>query len=73
MGSTPDPRPPMAVAVEWVARITTVAFEFFMPALAGRWCDQRWGTSFLAPLGLALGVAMGLWHLLLMVRVDRPR
>jgi len=72
MGSTPEKRPPMAVAVEWVAKITTISFEFFLPGLAGQWADQRWGTNFLGLLGFAIGLTMGLWHLLLMTKSERP-
>ena len=70
MGSTPENRPPMAVAVEWVAKITTIAFEFFLPGLAGQWADQRWGTKFLGLFGLTIGLVLGLWHLLKMTRTD---
>ena len=72
MGSTPENRPPLAVAVEWVAKITTIAFEFFLPGLAGQWADQRWGTKFLVLLGFALGLTLGLWHLLKMTKADEP-
>ncbi|MHB1033686.1 MAG: AtpZ/AtpI family protein [Pirellulales bacterium] len=58
----------MAVAMEWVSRITAVALEMVLPGLAGHWLDQRWGTRFLALTGFALGVTAGIWHLLVMTR-----
>lgn len=67
----PQKRPPMAVAVEWVAKITTVAFEFFLPGLLGQWADRRWGTNFLGLFGLAMGMALGLWHLVRMSSARR--
>jgi hypothetical protein len=59
----------MAVAMEWVAKITTVAFEFFIPGVVGQWLDQRLGTKFLALAGFVLGLTVGLWHLLQMTRI----
>lgn len=70
MNQPPEQRPPMAAAMEWVGKITTVALEFFLPGLAGQWADERWGTSFLGLTGFAVGLAGGLWHLLRMTRDD---
>jgi hypothetical protein len=63
-----DPRPPLAVAMEWVSQITTVVAEMVLPGLAGGWLDNRWGTGFLALLGFALGLTVGIWHLIVMTR-----
>src|SRR6266852_6376359 len=65
-----DPRPPLAVAMEWVSQITTVVAEMVLPGLAGQWLDKRWGTRFLTLTGFALGVSVGIWHL---VAMTRPR
>lgn len=73
MGVPPEERPPLAVAVEWVAKITTIAFEFFLPGLAGQWADQRWGTKFLGLLGFGVGLTLGLWHLLKMTNTAGPK
>jgi len=59
----------MALAMEWVARITTVALEMVLPGLAGQWLDGRLGTSFLVLLGFGIGLVGGVTHLLLMTRV----
>ena len=64
MNEQPDQRPPLAVAMEWVSRIITVALMMVLPGLAGGWLDKRWGTSFLALIGFAIGVSMGIWHLI---------
>jgi hypothetical protein len=33
--------------------------------------DKRWGTSFLALIGFAIGVSMGIWHLIVMTSPKR--
>jgi hypothetical protein len=67
----PDQPPPLAAAMEWVSRIITVALEMVLPGLAGGWLDKRWGTSFLALVGFALGVSMGIYHLIVMTSPKR--
>jgi hypothetical protein len=62
-----DPHP-LAVAMEWVAKITTVALEMFLPAIGGGYLDRWLGTNYWALIGLALGVTVGMWHLLQMTR-----
>ena len=56
----------MVIALEWVSKITTVALEMVLPAIVGNWLDKRWGTKFLALMGIALGVSLGIWHLLVL-------
>jgi hypothetical protein len=64
----------MALAMEWVARITAVGIEMVVPGIAGQWLDQRIGTSFIGLVGFAVGVVGGMWHLLLMTQAaDRRR
>ena len=64
---SPDEKSPIAVAVEWVARITALAFEMVLPGLGGHWLDSRWGTApVLALIGFVLGTVGGLSHLLWM-------
>ena len=70
--ASPDDRPPMALAIEWVSRITTVALEMVVPGLIGQWLDHRWQTQFLGPAGFVLGVAAGMWHLLRMTAAQQP-
>lgn len=66
MTNPPENRPPLALATEWVARITTVSLEMVLPGLAGQWLDDRWGTRFLGLVGFGLGLTGGIWHLLVM-------
>jgi len=70
---SPNPPQPMAVAMEWVAKITTVALEMFLPAVLGGYLDHRWGTSFLSLIGLVAGVTFGIWHLIQMTKTIPPR
>jgi len=61
----------MAEGMNWVSRITTVALEMILPGLAGLWLDNRVGTKFLALLGFALGVPLGIRHLIAMTKSKR--
>lgn len=54
--------------MEWVSQITTVVAEMVLPGLAGQWLDHRWGTNFLTLVGFALGLTVGIWHLIAMTR-----
>ena len=61
----------MAEAMNWVSKITTVALEMVLPGLAGLWLDNQLETRFLALLGFALGVPLGMWHLIAMTKSKR--
>jgi uncharacterized protein YqgC (DUF456 family) len=66
---------PMAVAMTWVARIFAVAIEMVLPGVAGSYGDRYFGVSFLALLGFAVGVSLGVYHLIVMTRpasADKP-
>jgi hypothetical protein len=67
-----DKRPPMAVAMQWVSQITTVVLEMILPGVGGQWLDAKWGTSFLGLAGFALGLSVGVWHLVAMTRPRTP-
>jgi F0F1-type ATP synthase assembly protein I len=69
-----DDRSALALGLEWSSRITTVAFEMVIPALAGYWLDHRLGVSplFLI-LGAILGFVIGLYSLLQMTRPKPDR
>lgn len=58
----------IANGIQWVAKITTVALEMFVPAVIGTWLDQKLGTHFLGVLGLVVGVPLGIWHLMKMTK-----
>ena len=68
-----DDRPPLVLAMQWTSRITAVALEMSLPALAGNWLDQRLGTRvvFLI-LGAVLGFGTGLWHLIRLTAKTGP-
>lgn len=52
--------PPIAAAIAWVSRITTIALAMVVPGVAGGWLDKRLGTSWLGAVGLVIGLAGGL-------------
>jgi len=52
--------PPIAAAIAWVSRITTIALAMVVPGVVGGWLDKRLGTSWLGAAGLAIGLAGGL-------------
>jgi hypothetical protein len=58
----------MAEGMNWVSKITTVALEMVLPGLTGLWLDIELGTRFLSLAGFALGVPLGLWHLIAMTK-----
>ena len=64
MKNSLDRRSPLALAMAWVSRITTISLEMVLPALLGYWADQWLGTK---PLFLVLGVIagfiLGMWDL----------
>jgi F0F1-type ATP synthase assembly protein I len=67
-----DRRPTMAVAMEWVSRITSVALMMTLPAGAGYWGDQHLGSApWLLVLGAAVGLVMGMMQLLRMTAPAR--
>ena len=65
--------PPMAQAMAWVSRITSLSMEMALPALGGWYLDQKWGTNFLMAIGAVFGFVLGGWHLMVMVKVINPK
>ncbi len=64
-----DDRPPMAVAMQWVSRITTVCLTMSLPAGLGYWLDQKFQTDpWLVSCGAVIGFAVGLIQLLQIVK-----
>jgi ATP synthase protein I len=69
MDNSPDGRSAYALAMEWVARITSISLEMVLPGLGGYWVDQKLGTKMLfLILGIILGFAVGLRSLLLLTK-----
>jgi hypothetical protein len=63
----------MAVALEWVSRITGVAMAMVVPGLLGYWVDSKLGTRYLAPAGFVLGIVGGIWSLLTLTGAIKTR
>jgi hypothetical protein len=61
-----EPQQPMALAMEWVTKITTVVLEMVLPGVVGEWLDRYFGTKFLVFLGFGFGFTIGITHLLMM-------
>ena len=60
-----EPRPPMAVAMEWVSRVTTISLSMALPGVGGIWVDSKLGTlPVFVILGVVLGFALGMYQLL---------
>ncbi len=58
----------MAVAMQWVARITASAIMMVLPGLGGQWLDERWGTGFIGLAGFAFGLVAGMMYLIAATR-----
>jgi hypothetical protein len=61
----------MAEAMNWVSKITTVTLEMILPGLAGLWIDNQLETRCFSLLGFALGVPLGIWHIIAMTKSKR--
>jgi hypothetical protein len=69
-----DRRPPMAIAMEWVSRITTIALEMVLPGLLGLWIDNQLGTRVVFMLlGFGVGMTVAIWHLSHLAPARRSR
>jgi F0F1-type ATP synthase assembly protein I len=67
--SPPDRRPPMAVAMEWVSEIITIAALQVVPLLAGWGLDQLLKTVFVfVSLGAILGLFLSLQRILVIAK-----
>ena len=63
----------MREAMQWVSKITTVSLEMVLPGLAGTWLDRKLGTGFLTLAGFALGISLGLYHLIVITKPGKPK
>lgn len=64
---------PIAAAIAWVSRITTIALAMVVPGVAGGWLDKRLGTSWIAAVGLAIGLVGGLAMLVNLTKNGPPK
>jgi hypothetical protein len=63
-----EPVPPMAVAMQWVARVFAASAVMVLPGLGGTWLDGRWGMRFLGPAGFVFGLVGGVVYLIAVTR-----
>lgn len=54
--------------MEWVARIMAAALMMVLPGLLGQWLDEKFGFELLALIGFALGIALGMYYLIVQTR-----
>jgi len=66
---SPDDRSPMAIAMEWSVRLTTIALEMTLPVAGGYWLDGRVKTlPLFVIVGAVLGFVLGMYQLLQIAR-----
>jgi len=64
-----EPASPLSVGIAWAYRVTSLGLEFALPACAGYWIDQRFGSlPWGVMIGSVLGFAAGMTHLLRIAR-----
>jgi hypothetical protein len=68
----PRRQQPIAEALQWVTRITTVALMTMLPVLGGRKLDEMRGTGYWGTIGLVVGLLLGAWQMRQLV-VDSNR
>ena len=72
MSAKPNEPSPIGLAAEWVARLTVVGVEMVVFGLGGLWLDKRLRVEPLFTLlGFALGIGVGIFHLLAMTASTR--
>jgi hypothetical protein len=64
---------PIADAMQWVSRITTVGLMMVLPAIGGRWLDKRFVTNYWALIGLVVGLVIGMWQLMQIAKGKQRR
>jgi predicted neutral ceramidase superfamily lipid hydrolase len=63
----------MAIAMQWVSRITTISLSMALPAGLGYWLDRHWGISpWLTIVGAVLGFAAAMAQLLQLAQKSGP-
>ena len=63
MNGPPDELSPLGRAIQWVGVGTTAAAMMVLPTVVGQWLDDRWGTRYLALVGIAVGLSTGIYYL----------
>jgi hypothetical protein len=66
----PDGRSPIAVAMHWASRVTTISIQMVLPLLLGVWIDKRLGTkAVFTILGGIAGLWLGIWTLIRLAKL----
>jgi uncharacterized membrane protein (DUF2068 family) len=60
-------------AMHWMARTIAVSFVMFAPGFIGFLLDERWGTNYLAIVGFAIGMPLGITVLLILMKQFMPK
>ena len=71
--SSPPPRNPTADAMQWVSRITSVGLMMVLPIWGGGKLDERLGTQYWALIGLVVGLAIGMWQIVMIAVAAKQR
>jgi hypothetical protein len=58
----------VSAAMEWSSRIMAVSAEMVLPGLVGWWLDGKTGWNVFTAAGFALGLIVGVTHLIAMTR-----
>jgi hypothetical protein len=58
----------VSTALEWSSRIMAVSLEMVLPGLAGWWFDRKMGGNLFSGIGFAVGLVIGVVHLIAMTR-----
>jgi F0F1-type ATP synthase assembly protein I len=69
----PSSSSPVGEALSWVSRITSVGLMMVLPTIGGRWLDQKFGTAYWGPIGLVLGLVIGMWQIAMIAVAAKPR
>lgn len=64
------PENPVALAMQWVARIFAAALMMSLPGFGGLKLDRLWGTAFIGPVGFVVGLIGGMAYLLAVTRSE---
>jgi hypothetical protein len=62
---------PIGEAFVWASRIMSIGLTMFVPGVIGGWLDDRFGLTFLGPIGLLLGFGTAIFWLVQLGRAGR--
>ena len=59
--------------MQWVSRITSVGLMMVLPIWGGGKLDERLGTQYWALIGLVVGLAIGMWQIVMIAVAAKQR